>query len=115
MAPTIFKAAARERIEVQVGDEIVDLSTLPMGVLLDVIALLGDDPGNVSSSDLGNVIEAMAVICQASNKRVTKDYLLGLDAFEEVMPFMKFALGVVREKMATANGGVLKNEESSSS
>lgn len=115
MAPTIFKAAARERVEVQVGDEVVDLSKLPMGVLLDVIALLGDDPGDVTSADLGNVIEAMAVICRASNERVTKEYLLELDAFEEVLPFMKFALGIIRERMAGAGGAGLKNGTPSSS
>lgn len=109
MAIPVFKATPKEKIEVQVGDEIVDLSRLSMGTLLDVVGLIGDDTDSVASNDLENIIAAMAAMCEPSNPAVTKEYLMGRDAFEEVIPFMKFAIGIIKEKMDTAGGMGLKN------
>lgn len=103
--PTVFKAPPREAVIVQVGDEEVDLSRLPMGALLDVIALIGDDG---ETPDLANVVAAIAALCEPSNPRVTTEYLLGLDA-EVVLPFMQFAMRIVEERMAAGRMVGIKN------
>lgn len=109
--PTIFKAAPREEVRVQIGDEIVDLSRLPMGALIDVISLIGTD---VDDTNLENVVGAIAALCERSNLNVTKEYLLNMDA-EVVIPFMKFALNIAKERMDAAGAIGVKNATTLSS
>lgn len=103
--PTIFAATEREKVIAIVGTETVDLSSMSIGTLLKVVALVDDD---VTTANLENVVAALAALCAPSNPRVTKEYLLSLDV-EVVLPFMKFALEVVKQRMAAADGVGLKN------
>lgn len=103
--PTIFKAPPREEVRAQIGDEIVDLSRLPMGALIDVIELVGTD---ADETDLGNVVGAIAALCERSNPNITKEFLLEQDA-EVVIPFMQFALNVAKKRMDAAGALGLKN------
>ena len=103
-ALTVFKAKAREPVPVQIGDETVDLSALSMRTLGDVLRLVGDDPDALDTGDLDKIVAAVAALCTPSNPKVTADYLLDLDAYEEVIPFMKFAMGVIKERGGTLAG-----------
>jgi hypothetical protein len=104
MTLTVFKAKARDPETVQIGDEVVDLSRISMRTLATVLELVGDDPGEIDGADITKVIGAIAALCEPSNPKVTADYLLDLDAYEEVIPFMKFAIGVVRDRGGDLGG-----------
>lgn len=104
MTLTVFKAKARDAVKVQIGDEVVDLSRVSMRTLSTVLEMVGDDPDALDGTDITRIVGAMAALCEPSNPKVTADYLLDLDAYEEVIPFMKFALGVVRDRGADLGG-----------
>lgn len=104
MTLTVFKAKARDAVKVQIGDEVVDLSRVSMRTLSTVLTLVGDNPDDLDTNDIEKIVGAMAALCEPSNPKVTADYLLDLDAYEEVIPFMKFALGVVRDRGADLGG-----------
>ena len=104
MTLTVFKAKVREPETVQSGDEVVDLSRLSMRTLATVLTLVGDNPDDLDTNDIEKIVGAMAALCEPSNPKVTADYLLDRDAYEEVIPFMKFALGVVRDRGADLGG-----------
>lgn len=98
MTLTIFKAKVREAEQVQIGDEVVDLSRISMRTLATVLTLAGDNPDDLDTNDIEKIVGAVAALCVPSNPKVTADYLLDLDAYEEVIPFMKFAMGLIKDR-----------------
>lgn len=115
--PTIFKAPKREAILAQIGDEKVDLTRISMGTLIEVLQLVGDDPTEIRRQKFADIVAAVAVLCQPSNENVTVEYLLGLDAFTETMPFMEFAMNIIKERsdaLKSAGKGDPKNQPPSS-
>jgi hypothetical protein len=104
MTRTVFKAKEREPVEVQIGDEVVDLSHISMRALAAVMDLIGDDPAAIDATNITTIVGAVAALCAPSNPKVTAEYLLGRDAYEEVIPFTKFALGIIKQQSGDLGG-----------
>ena len=104
MTLTVFKAKTREPETVQIGDEVVDLTRISMRTLSTVLTLVGDNPDDLDTNDIEKIVGAVAALCEPSNAKVTTDYLLDLDAYEEVIPFMKFAMGLIKDRGGALGG-----------
>jgi hypothetical protein len=115
VARPVFKAAEREPIEVQIGDEEADLSRLSLRTIGKVFKLIGDDPSELKGLDVETMAEAVAVLCEPSNSKITADFILdSVDGMEEALPFLTFALNLIAERGKGIGGIDLKNPTPSS-
>lgn len=114
--PTIFAPQKRDAVIVKVGGETVDLTRIPMGGFIDMVDFIAEHGDAVRQRQLGAMIEATAALCAPINPAITPDFLRGLDAFDEAMPFTSFVMELVKARRDAANAVVdLKNENPSSS
>lgn len=116
MTRTVFKAAEREPVEVQIGDEEVDLSNLSLRTIGAVLKLVGDDPAKLKTVSMETLAEAAALLCGKSNPKITADFVLdNIDGFDEALPFIEFAMTLIAERgKGIAGQADLKNPTPSS-
>ena len=99
-AVTIFAPKPRDPVVLEIGGETVDITRIPMGTLIKVLDLVGTDPTRIAMGSYEKTLTAASIVCEPQNSRVTKAFLLELDAFDEVIPAMTFVMNYVDRRAA---------------
>ncbi len=98
--PTVFEPKEREKVALIIGGEEVDITRIPMRTLIKVLDLVGTDAENLGMGNYEKTLTAVALVCEPKNEAVTKDFLLDLDAFDEVIPALAFVMAYVNRRAA---------------
>ena len=96
--PTVFEPKEREKVALIIGGEEVDITRIPMRTLIKVLDLVGTDAENLGMGNYEKTLTAVALVCEPKNEAVTKDFLLDLDAFDEVIPALAFVMAYVNRR-----------------
>lgn len=108
-----FDAIAPPKRVAKIGGEEVDVSIFSTRATLKLIEYSqkynfvdvdGINEKNFSPGQFEGMAEVVAVACQRTNKKITKDWLLDNTDPVTLLEFVKYVIGPVTERMKTLTG-----------
>jgi hypothetical protein len=110
-----FDILSPQKRTAKIGGEEIDVSIIPAIVALqfisfskkhDVSKLDSGTSGNIETDTLVDMIEIVAVLCQRSNPKITKDWLLNNVDIKVLLPFVQYVFEGIKTENGTEGQGV---------
>jgi hypothetical protein len=105
-----FDVLAPPKRLAKIGGEIVDVSFIPTRIALEIMSLGDFEESSFSADVFDKVVDITVKICQRSNSKITREWILDNIEPMTLMKFLVYAVESLSSRISAANKGEGKGE-----